>query len=98
MLGVEVLTCAGRTPVAADEGKNVSEVPAVPVVEEGGVAEGVGVGPRGNVFLVDFMGGEARRDGERLGLLLAPRRGAARRRRRRHDGRHQKELWKCFKN
>ena len=49
MLGVEVLTCAGRTPVAADEGKNVSEVPAIPVdaqrqgavVEEGRVAEGV---------------------------------------------------------
>ena len=55
MLGVEVLTCAGRTPVAADEGKNVSEVPSIPVdaqvqgavVEEGRVAEGLCVGGGG---------------------------------------------------
>ena len=49
MLGVEVLTCI--TPFAADEGKNVSEVPAIPVganegpvVEEGRVAERFCVG------------------------------------------------------
>ena len=53
------------------------------------------VGPGGDVLLVD-LDGEAGRDGERLGLLLAPLRGAAGRPHRegevRHDGRHQQEL------
>ena len=53
------------------------------------------VGPGGDVFLVHLVV-EAGRDGERLGLLLAPLGGAARgpdgEGEVRHDGRHQEEL------